>query len=186
MKINKTLVLIMGNNASGKTTLAKQLVKNGYKNIVSATTRKPRKGEVDGVDYHFLSEKEFFSSDLIEKNKFGDNWYGTMSSEVNLDGEDEVLVSVVEPNGVRQILEYFKDTDNVNIYVVYLDIPEKERREALLKEGINPDEVEKRLARGDIKSDLDLYQIKPDLIIKKFKNFTHWQVLEFIECAKRL
>lgn len=49
-------IILMGKAASGKDTLQKELVNQGFERVVTATTRQPREGEQDGVDYHFFSE----------------------------------------------------------------------------------------------------------------------------------
>ena len=54
------MLIICGKSASGKDTIKRELIsKHGFKGIVTYTTRPPRKGEQDGVDYHFVSNEEF-------------------------------------------------------------------------------------------------------------------------------
>ena len=54
------MIVIVGESACGKSSVAKCLVNNyGYKRIVTYTTRKPRDGEVDGFDYFFINQEEF-------------------------------------------------------------------------------------------------------------------------------
>ena len=83
------VIVIVAPSGAGKTTIAQRLLKE-YPKIqfsVSATTRKPRKGEQDGEDYYFLSEEEF--DQKIEDEKFlewehySGNRYGTLRSEVD-------------------------------------------------------------------------------------------------------
>ena len=67
MKKKGSLIVISGFSGAGKGTVAKRLVKDyGYSLSVSATTRAPREGEVDGVDYYFKSEADF--KNLIDYN----------------------------------------------------------------------------------------------------------------------
>ena len=77
------LIIVSGPSGAGKGTICKELI-NRDKSIevsVSATTRKPREGEVDGISYHFMAREAFKS--LIEQNGFlehacvYDNYYGT-------------------------------------------------------------------------------------------------------------
>lgn len=81
------LYLVSGPSGSGKSTLCRRLVSEGEAEFsVSCTTRVPREGEKDGVDYHFLSRDEFL--ERVEKGEFLEhaevhgNFYGTLSSEV--------------------------------------------------------------------------------------------------------
>ena len=53
------LIIICGKTNSGKSTLKNALLQHGFESIVTYTTRSPRLGEVNGVDYHFVSEEEF-------------------------------------------------------------------------------------------------------------------------------
>lgn len=53
------LVIIVGASGTGKSTLQKNLEKGGYKKIITYTTRPPREGEQDGIDYHFVDDTTF-------------------------------------------------------------------------------------------------------------------------------
>src|SRR5687768_5699357 len=84
------LVVISGPSGAGKSTLLKQLFGRNprLKASVSATTRQPRPGEAEGVDYHFLTAEEFqrrkTAGEFLEACEvFGSgHWYGTLESEV--------------------------------------------------------------------------------------------------------
>ncbi len=87
--MNRFLVVLSAPSGAGKTTIARALMETrddvGYS--VSATTRSPREDEVDGVDYHFVDAEEFAAllaeGEFLESAKYGDQWYGTLESEVN-------------------------------------------------------------------------------------------------------
>lgn len=104
------VIVISGPSGSGKSTVINALCKadETLQLSVSATTRKPRRGEVDGVNYHFLSEAEFEESiqqdRFLEWAKYGDNLYGTLKSEIAAArdaGKDSVLE--IEVAGSLQI-----------------------------------------------------------------------------------
>ena len=82
------VIVISGPSGSGKSTVINALCKadETLQLSVSATTRKPRPGEKDGVDYHFLSKAEFEKSiqqdKFLEWAEYGDNLYGTLKSEI--------------------------------------------------------------------------------------------------------
>lgn len=82
---------------------------------VSATTRKPRGGEVDGRDYHFLSESEFKrrleAGEFLEHARYAGNWYGTPRSE--LDRDCRALVLEIEVQGARQVKAAVPDAELV-------------------------------------------------------------------------
>ncbi|MHC4836834.1 MAG: guanylate kinase [Planctomycetota bacterium] len=103
------LVIVSGPTASGKSTLWRRLVARpevGFS--VSATTRAPREGEVDGRDYHFLSEAEFLarvaSGAFLEHAEVHGKRYGTLRSEVEAAlaaGQD--LVLEIDIQGAAQL-----------------------------------------------------------------------------------
>ena len=82
------LFVISAASGAGKTTLKDLVIKDfpDIKYSISATTRKPREGEIDGVHYFFKTKEEFEQlikeDDLIEWNKVHGNYYGTPKSFV--------------------------------------------------------------------------------------------------------
>ena len=81
---------------------------------VSATTRGPRPGELDGVDYHFLTPEEFdrrvTSGDFVEHAKYSGNRYGTLRSELERTLRDGIpVVLEIEVQGARQVREAMPD-----------------------------------------------------------------------------
>ncbi|HHZ00086.1 MAG TPA: guanylate kinase [Sedimentibacter sp.] len=82
------LVVISGPSGAGKGTICMQLLldMSFLKVSVSATTRKPREGEKDGVDYYFIDEEEFLrrvaNNEFLEYAKVYGNYYGTPKEEV--------------------------------------------------------------------------------------------------------
>lgn len=81
------LYLVSGPSGSGKTTLCRRAADEGHAAYaVSATTRDPREGEINGTSYHFLSIQEFKekidNEEFIEYAQVHKNFYGTLKSEV--------------------------------------------------------------------------------------------------------
>ena len=85
---DSVMIILSSPSGAGKTTITKKIQQNypNFKISVSHTTRKPRSNEIDGVDYFFVSHKEF--ENLIEENQFYeyakifDNFYGTSKKSV--------------------------------------------------------------------------------------------------------
>ena len=83
MKKKGILIVVSGFSGAGKGTLMKELLKNydNYALSISATTRNPREGEVDGREYFFKTTEEFekmiAQDELIEYAKYVNNYYGT-------------------------------------------------------------------------------------------------------------
>ena len=106
------LIVLSGPSGSGKNTvcdMAKDVMPNIWESV-SMTSRKPRKGEVDGKDYYFVSEEEFEKNieegKMLEHAKFAGNYYGTPRESVQkqLDAGKDVLL-VIEIQGALQIKE---------------------------------------------------------------------------------
>ena len=89
----KSVIVLVGESASGKSTIEKILAdKYGYKKTVSYTTRPPRDGEVNGVDYHFISEDEYIekfnSKYFVETGAYNGWFYGTTIKSFSKRQED--------------------------------------------------------------------------------------------------
>jgi guanylate kinase len=102
--------VITGPSGVGKGTLIKLLLERvpGLELSVSATTREPRAGEVDGRDYHFLTRGEFNrraqAGEFLEHATYSGNRYGTLRSEVERRLADGVSVVLeIEVQGARQV-----------------------------------------------------------------------------------
>ncbi len=104
------VIVISGPSGSGKSTVINTLCKADKTLIesVSATTRSPRRGEADGVDYHFLSkpafEKYVQQNRFLEWAEYGGNFYGTLKSEIVAAREAEKdAILEIEVKGALQI-----------------------------------------------------------------------------------
>lgn len=118
---------------------------------VSATTRSPRPGEQDGVDYHFLTPREFearvAAGDFVEHAEYSGKRYGTLRSELERrlrDGAGVVLE--IEVQGARQVRAAMPDTVAVFIAPPSLDA----LRARLVGRGTDgPEEVDERLRTAE-------------------------------------
>jgi len=117
------IIAISAPSGTGKTTIVRRVLKDipGLVFSVSATTRKPRENEKDGVHYFFISEDEF--KDKIEKNefieweKFYDYFYGTFKSEVeNAVNSGKSIILEVDVKGALSLKSIYPES--VLIYIV--------------------------------------------------------------------
>jgi guanylate kinase len=114
--------VITGPSGVGKGTLIAKLLERvpGLELSVSATTRQPREGEVDGRDYHFLTPQEFdariAAEDFLEFATYSGNRYGTLRSEVRkrLDAGRSVVLEI-EVQGARQVRAAMRESVQVFI-----------------------------------------------------------------------
>jgi guanylate kinase len=147
------VVVISGPSGAGKTTVLHRVFETCDRPLaysVSATTRPPRPGETDGVDYHFLSPQEFHrrreAGDFIECFEvFGrGSWYGTLAAEVATGLErGKWVVLDVDVQGARAVVERFPQA--VTIFLDPGSIEELERR-LRARRTETPEEVQRRLA----------------------------------------
>lgn len=109
------MIVISGPAGSGKGTVNAHLLATGeFVYSVSATTRAPRPGEIDGVNYHYITKEEFLrrieSGDMLEYTEYCGNFYGTPKKEA-----EEVLASgknlilEIEVEGARNVKERYPE-----------------------------------------------------------------------------
>lgn len=156
MKNDKLLIVISGPSGAGKGTVVNELKKNrNIKVSVSATTRKPRAGEINGIHYHFISNEQF--EKMIDENGFlehagyCDNYYGSprkQAEEWLAEGNDVILE--IDVQGYEQVKKNHPDC--VGIFIMPPSMAELERR--LRKRGTEEEEIiQKRLecAKQEVK-----------------------------------
>lgn len=128
-----TLFVITGPSGAGKGTVLRQ-VRNALPDLyfsVSATTRAPRPGEVDGADYHFISREQFqqlISEDrLLEHAEYVGNYYGTPLDPVleHLEQGNDVILEI-ELQGARQVRQ--RCPEAASIFIAPPSFAELERR----------------------------------------------------------
>lgn len=146
------LVVVSGFSGAGKGTLMKALL-GSYENYalsISATTRSPREGEVDGREYFFKTREEFIrmieADQLIEHAEYVNNFYGTPKDYVfaNLESGKDVLLEI-EIQGALKVKEKFPNA--VLIFITPPSAEELKRR--LLNRGTESiDKINARLKRA--------------------------------------
>lgn len=141
------LVIISGPSGSGKTSICKILTKNPeIKQSVSYTTRKPRDGERDGIEYCFIERSEF--EKLIDEDKFIEYaeycgyLYGTPAALIKeaIDNE-EILLLAIDVKGALQIMDKMPEAISI-----FIEAPDDETLKRRLKNRLTDDDsvIEKR------------------------------------------
>jgi guanylate kinase len=136
---------LVGHSASGKSTIERKIERfHHIPRIISYTTREPRFTEIDGKDYHFISEDEFLQT--LESGKFTEHaiyrdWYYGLSLEgINYMEKDYIVV--VTPKGYYELL------DKVGcdwIRSIFINVSERNRMVRLANRGDDIDEVIRRI-----------------------------------------
>lgn len=120
------ILTLTGPSCSGKTTLLNFLVgEHGYRKIISHTTRPPRKDEIQGKDYHFVTDEDFENlkseSKFAETVQFGDFQYGISIDELVNRESEGLPVIICEPTGLINLHEYISNNlPEVKLNTVYI------------------------------------------------------------------
>jgi guanylate kinase len=142
--------VITGPSGVGKGTLIRLLRERvpGLALSVSATTRAPRPGEEDGVDYHFLSDAEFArrveAGEFVEWAEYSGRRYGTLRSELERHlAEGRPVVLEIEVQGARQVRRAMPEAVQI-----FIEPPDDEAlKDRLVGRGTDdPDAIARRLA----------------------------------------
>ncbi len=185
---NKNIMVILSSPSGvGKTTLTKKIQQKyqSFKISVSHTTREPRSNEVEGVDYHFISQKKF--KELIKENKFYEhakifgNFYGTSKENVDTDIKKNDLIFDIDWQGTKQ-LSKFKNLKLIKIYLITENKEELKKR--LIKRNQNTEkEVEKRF--NSFNEDIKHWNDYDYIIINKNLDVCFKQIENIIETNKK-
>ena len=184
--VENIMVILSSPSGVGKTTLTKKIQQKyqSFKISVSHTTRLPRSNEVDGVDYYFVSNKEF--EQLIKENKFYEyakifeNYYGTLKKNVDETILNNDIIYDIDWQGTKQLSKF----KNLNLIKIYLITDNKEElKKRLIKRNQNTDEeVEKRFNSFD--EDIKHWSDYDYIIINKNLDVCFKQIESIIQNKK--
>lgn len=156
------ILALMGPSGSGKDTVLKEVLKKNpkeFNKIINCTTRPMREGEVDGVDYFFISPETFaeqvLNFDMIEATNFNDWFYGTSKSALV---SDIINIGVFSPEAIEALLE----SPDIELMVLELAASDKTRLLRQLNREANPNvhEIIRRFkADEEDFADLDILRI---------------------------
>ena len=151
----KKIFALLGYSSVGKDTILKQVLKDmdDVKPIISTTTRPMRKGEIEGVEYYFIDDTEFFrrGTDFVEQRiyhtKVKENgvekdatWrYGIERAELE---KDDYLIVIVDSVGYKELKNY---VGNNKIVPIFISAPQEELKARALARGDLEAEVDRRL-----------------------------------------
>lgn len=185
-----TSIVICGPSGSGKSTLLKKLQAENKQNFVftvSHTTRKPRHGDVDGRDYHFVDRKTMQqmikNGDFIEHTEFSGNLYGTSKQAIrDALKTGKTVILEVDVEGVKALKSLYSG-DSFQPKFIFVKPPSKAKLfERLSKRKTETQEdLTKRLARADeeiqmaesgiVQFDITLVNDDLETTYKELKNF---------------
>jgi guanylate kinase len=146
------LILFAAHSGAGKTTIIRQLLQRhpDWFFSVSVTTRKPRPGEVDGQDYHFVSKDVFQTmireKQLLEYEEVHGEFYGTPAEPVRKALENgKVCIFDLDVKGVMSIQRQYPEQS----LSIFIEVPDMNllRERLINRKTETPEEIEKRLSR---------------------------------------
>ena len=155
MKNNKLFVLL-GKSCSGKTTILNEVLnKLDIPVLLSQTTRPPRHGEIDGVDYNFVTmntfDTDYKNENILEYDVFRidslkETWvYYTKKSDLLLPTTSQI--KIVSPTGLAQLMSHKELRDD--IVSIYIDAPDRLRKKRYLTREVSPDNMNDRFTRDE-------------------------------------
>ena len=185
------LVILSGVSGAGKDTIKKELIKRmeEVESLPSFTSRNPRVGEEEGIQYHFITKEQF--EEKIKNNEFyeydlhHENYYGTSRKLMNDKIQSgKIIVKDIEVNGTENLVKLLKE--DTKIVTIFLKVDKDELRRRLENRGDNLTEEEMQIRLGRLEyeeSKIGLY----DYVIKNddFEK-TVEIIMTIIENEKRL
>ena len=163
------LITLTGASASGKDFLLNKVLESNkdIKPIISFTTRPQREGEVDGVEYNFITLEqltELYNNDkVVEYNTIHGVWYyGITKDSINTDGND-VYLAIVDVDGVVTLNQYLKSfqSDSVTMESIFVNCNGRERvLRSLLREPNLSDNQVAEVCRRYIDDEINIVSHK--------------------------
>lgn len=164
------LVILSGVSGAGKDTIKNELIKRveNVTSLPSFTSRNPRIGEEEGVQYHFITKEEFKerikNGEFYEYDIHHEEYYGTSKRLMNEKIKSgKIIVKDIEVNGTENLIKKLKD--ETKLVTIFLKVEKEELKRRLINRGDNLSEaqMELRLSRLEYEeSKMNLY----DYIIK--------------------
>ena len=185
------LVILSGVSGAGKDTIKKEIIKR-MKNVISLpsfTSREPREGEEEGIQYHFITKEQFKekikNEEFYEYDLHHENYYGTSKKLMNEKIDSgKIIVKDIEVNGTENLIK--KLGNDTKLVTIFLKVDKEELKNRLINRGDNLSEADMQLRLGRLEyeeSKIGLYDyvIKNDNLEK-----TVQIIMTIIEKEKKL
>lgn len=187
----KMLVILSGVSGAGKDTIKKELIKR-MENVISLpsfTSREPRPGEEEGIQYHFVTKevfkKKIKNDEFYEYDLHHENYYGTSKKLMNEKIQSgKIIVKDIEVNGTENLIKMLGN--DTKLVTIFLKVDKEELKNRLINRGDNLSEADmqlrlSRLEYEESKISLYDYVIKNDDLEK-----TVQIIMTIIENEQRL
>ena len=166
----KMLVILSGVSGAGKDTIKKELIKR-MENVISLpsfTSREPRPGEEEGIQYHFVTKEVFKekikNDEFYEYDLHHENYYGTSKKLMNEKIQSgKIIVKDIEVNGTENLIKMLGN--DTKLVTIFLKVDKEELKNRLINRGDNLSEADMQLSLSRLEyeeSKISLY----DYVIK--------------------
>ena len=163
--MKKYIICLVGPSASGKTTIVNELKRkyNKLDTLMSFTTRLPRKEEIDGIDYDFISAAVFNEIEKVEQTSYGGNFYGISVEELNKKlSKNDVIVVPVDIYGSISLKQYLYNNSNkynfdVHVSSIFINTDARFLIDRMIKRG---DSIENITTRINVIKETNEYENK--------------------------
>lgn len=173
----KSLIILTGKTAAGKDAIKLALISKypGLKKVITDTPRIPRTGEINGVDYNFLTKEQFKkkieAGDFAEYVEYGGNLYGTSKKELEQAINGNTLW-IIDPSRAGEVREFIRRTFPAGVagqlikkvVVIYVTVSDEIVLKRLKERHLSDQEIEKRMA--DDKKIWDKYRGNYDFVVE--------------------
>ena len=144
------LVILSGVSGAGKDTIKKEIIKR-MKNVISLpsfTSREPREGEEEGIQYHFITNEQFKekikNEEFYEYDLHHENYYGTSKKLMNEKIDSgKIIVKDIEVNGTENLIK--KLGNDTKLVTIFLKVDKEELKNRLINRGDNLSEADMQL-----------------------------------------
>ena len=198
MANKNTVLFCTGPSSSGKSFFIQNVLPKGkFHNLISATTREMRSGDVDGRDYYFRDEQYFetehFATYLWVNENFWSpgipKWlYGVPEFEIFDNLGQNFTYDVIEPKYVRQMIKWFQtnNLDKQYDFKILFFMPHPNNMETVAKRQNMPDDLKVRTANTCTTTDFRKVNLFPDhrIISRPTKRFIDRELLEWLETIR--
>ena len=185
--MSKKLFGIVGPSGSGKSTyVAYAREKTRFGEIVSTTTRLPRKGEIDGKDYHFVTQEEFKNIEMIEIDEYAGNFYGTAQKDLDYAYlQSDCAFMVVTYEGAQIFKKLFKEKNlDIDVITIFVHTPIEELEKRMINRGDDKKRIKERIENIKQRKEYDnlhktdyVFETSSDLALEEtcqqFTNFIY-------------
>lgn len=164
------LIILTGKTASGKDIIKKILLQKfpNFKRVITTTSRPPRVGEIQDIDYHFISKDDFQKKidegEFIEYVEYGGNLYGTTKEQLEKSLSGDVLWKI-DPSRAGEIRDFIKKLfPSEKILVIYITTSADVILQRLKKRNLSSGEIKKRMM--DDQTIWQRYQGRYDYVVE--------------------